>query len=316
MDEDTSIREAWLLPCPPPSFMRKGDMTKARALDHLVLPVTDLSTARARLTRLGFTVAADARHPFGTENACMFFADGIYVEPLAIGSRDEAETARRAGNQFVARDLAFRFRNGEEGLSAIVMATADADADHNAFRAAGFSAGDQLSFSRVMKFPDGTEIEPSFKLSFAADLRSPDFFAFACERVNMPPADRSPLERHDNGVIGVARVVLSEQEPSTFADYLRTVTSGEAREGGGGFSVSVANASIDVVDPAMLQNTLGVPRSSERGLRGEAVVFRVGDLAATARLLAGNGVKHVRSSGGMILVPREPGQGTLFAFLE
>ena len=90
-----------------------------------------------------------------------------------------------------------------------------------AFRGAGLSAGDQLSFSRVMKFPDGTEIEPSFKLSFAADLRAPDFFAFTCERVNMPPADRSALERHDNGVTGIVKVILSEREPMAFAGYLR-----------------------------------------------------------------------------------------------
>jgi hypothetical protein len=45
------------------------------------------------------------------------------------------------------------------------------------------------------------------------------------------------------------------------------------------------------------------------------VVFAVTDLAATERLLAAGGVKHMRS-GGMVLVPREPGQGTLLAFSE
>jgi catechol 2,3-dioxygenase-like lactoylglutathione lyase family enzyme len=291
-------------------------MTEIRPLDHLVIPVTDLSTARARLTRLGFTVAADARHPFGTENACIFLADKTYLEPLAVGSREDIETAVQAANQFVARDRAFRFRNGDEGLSAIVMATADADADHVAFRAAGFSAGDQLSFSRVMKFPDGTEIEPSFKLSFAADLRSPDFLAFACERVNMPPSDRSALERHENGVTGIVKVVLSEHDPAAFAGYLQTVTGGQpATRGNGRLAVPTANVALDVVNPATLQAEFGVPRSSERGLRGEAVVFRVADLAATERLLAGHGVRHMRSAG-MVLVPREPGQGTLFAFSE
>ena len=288
----------------------------ARPLDHLVIPVTDLKTARARLTRLGFTVAADARHPFGTENACVFLADRTYLEPLAVGSRDDVDAAARAGNQFVARDRAFRFRNGDEGLSAIVMGTPDADADHAAFRAAGFSAGDQLSFSRVMKFPDGTEIEPSFKLAFAADLRAPDFFAFSCERVNMPPADRSALERHANGVTGLSRVVLSESEPAAFADYLQAVTGGAAAGGGNGrLGVPTGNVAIEVIDPATLQSEFGVPRSAERGLRGEAVVFQVADLAATERLLAGNGVRHMRSAG-MVLVPREPGQGTLFAFSE
>lgn len=291
-------------------------MTKARPLDHLVLPVTDLATARARLTRLGFTVAADAHHPFGTENACVFLADKTYLEPLAVGDSEAVAAAMRAGNQFVARDHAFRFRNGQEGLSAIVMGTPDADADHARFRAAGLSAGDQLSFSRVMKFPDGTEIEPSFKLSFAADPRAPDFFAFTCQRVNMPPADRSALERHDNGVTGIARIVLSEQEPGAFASYLRAVTSGDAGDAATGrMTVAAANAVIDVIDPATLQNEFGVPRSAERGLRGEAIVFRVEDLAATDRLLAANGIRHMRS-GGMILVPREPGQGTLFAFSE
>jgi hypothetical protein len=291
-------------------------MTTVRPLDHLVIPVTDLKTARARLTRLGFTVAADARHPFGTENACVFLADKTYLEPLAIGSREEVEQAARAGNQFVARDRAFRFRNGDEGFSAIVMGTSDADADQAAFRAAGLSAGDQLSFSRVLKLPDGTEIEPSFKLSFAADLRAPDFFAFTCERVNMPPADRSALERHDNGVTGIARVVLSEKEPAALAGYLRAVTGGDgAGRDNGRLAVATANVGLEIVDPATLQNEFGVPRSSERGLRGEAVVFKVADLAATVRLLDGNGVKHMRSSG-MVLVPREPGQGTLFAFSE
>ena len=296
--------------------MRNGGMTDVRFLDHLVLPVTDLSTARARLTRLGFSVAADGRHPFGTGNACVFLPDGIYLEPLAVVSHVETEAAMRAGNQFVARDSAFRFRNGAEGLSAIVMATSDADADHAAFRAAGLSAGDQLSFSRVMKFPDGSEIQPSFRLSFAADLRAPDFFAFTCQRVNMPPVDRSAVERHANGAVGVARVVLSEQEPGAFPDYLRLMTSGEAHvTEAGGLSVPAANAVIDVLAPVTLKAEFGLTRSSERGLRGEAVVFKVVDLAAAERLLAENNVRHLRS-GGMVLVPREPGQGTLFAFSE
>lgn len=291
-------------------------MTNVRPLDHLVIPVTDLKVARSRLVRLGFTVAADARHPFGTENACVFFADKTYLEPLAVGDGAAAATAVRTGNQFVARDAAFRFRNGAEGLSAIVMGTPDADADHTAFRTAGLSAGDQLSFSRVMKFPDGTEIEPSFKLSFAADLRAPDFFAFTCERVNMPPADRSALERHENGVTGIAKVVLSEAKPAAFAAYLQAVTGGDSDAGTNGrLGFATGNVAIDIVDPATLQAEFGVPRSPERGLRGEAVVFRVADLAATEKLLAANDVKHMRS-GGMVLVPREPGQGTLFAFSE
>ena len=181
-------------------------MTQTRPLDHLVLPVTDLVTARARLTRLGFTVAADARHPFGTENACVFFSDRTYLEPLAVADAAGHAGSARSGNQFTARDLAFRFRNGVEGFSAIALGTASAEDDHAAFLAEGLSAGERLEFSRIMKLPDGTEVEPKFTLSFATDLRSPDFHAFTCERANLPPVDRSALERHDNGAAQATEV--------------------------------------------------------------------------------------------------------------
>lgn len=287
-----------------------------RPLDHLVLPVTDIATARARLTRLGFTVAADGRHPFGTENACIFLADKTYLEPLGVADEGEVDAAVRAGNQFVARDRAYRFRNGQEGLTAIVMGTGDADADQNEFRNAGISGGDQLTFSRIMKFPDGTSIEPSFKLSFAADLRAPDFFAFACERVNMPPSDRSAIERHPNGAIGLKSVILSEQEPSDFAEYISVVT-GQSEIGGDQDALLVKTANVDVIvlDPLELKLLFGVPRTAERGLRGEAVVFKVESIGTTESILTSAGVRFMKSRG-MILVPHEPGQGVLFAFSE
>ncbi len=66
-------------------------------LDHLVLPVTDIELARERLGRLGFTVAAEGRHPFGTENACVFFADKTYLEPLGIASAKKYEESVAPG---------------------------------------------------------------------------------------------------------------------------------------------------------------------------------------------------------------------------
>lgn len=110
-----------------------------RPVDHLVLPVVDLDTARQRLEALGFTVAPSAQHPFGTENACVFFSDNTYLEPLAIAQRETCETEARNGNVFVARDQAYRFRNGQDGFSALVMGTQDAGADHKEFVRSGIS---------------------------------------------------------------------------------------------------------------------------------------------------------------------------------
>ena len=127
-------------------------ISKPHPLDHLVLPTASLAVARARLESLGFIVAPTGIHPFGTENCCVFFADGTYLEPLAVGNEQAAAKAIAGGNVFVTRDRLYRENCGNDGISAIVLGTANADADHARFVDAGLSAGDELSFSRI--FPD------------------------------------------------------------------------------------------------------------------------------------------------------------------
>jgi hypothetical protein len=285
-------------------------------LDHLVMPVTDIRIARERLAALGFTVAADARHPFGTENACVFFTDKTYIEPLGVASEEECAATAKAGNQFTARNNAFRFRNGPEGLSAIVMGSDDADADHAAFRAEGISGGDILQFSRVMKLPDGSEITPTFKLSFAADLRAPDFHGITCQRINVPPADRSALEKHANGVTGIKSVVLTEANPADFEDFLKQVAGQTATSGSAaGITIATSNSEIQVLNAEGVHPYPELQVAADRGLRGTLVIFKVADLTATETLLASNGITFNKHHT-LLLVPHQPGQGVSLAFSE
>lgn len=294
-----------------------SELNKPRGLDHLVLPVQSLEAARLRLTDLGFTVARDARHPFGTENACVFFGDDTYLEPLAIASREECEAAAKAGNMFVARDQAFRFRNGPEGLSAIVVKTEDGEADHRRFVAEGFSGGPMLPFERMFKMADGSEVLGGFKLAFAADLRAPDFFLFACERVNPLPADRGALARHENGALGLSTVVLGEDNPSDFQYLLEEVFEQRAVEAHSfGLSLQSANVAIEVLTPAGLSGYFGLDtENGGRGLKGRLIVVKVVDIGVTERLLAAKGIAFSRR-GARLIVPHEAGQGVPFAFEE
>ncbi len=294
-----------------------SDALTPRPLDHLVLPITSIAAARQRLTQLGFTVAADARHPFGTENACVFFSDKSYLEPLGIADQDICEKEARAGNQFVARDQAFRFRRGAEGFSAIVMGSDNADRDDAGFKTNGISAGDMLQFSRPMKLPDGSEITATFKLSFAADLRSPDFHAITCQRINMPPADRSALEAHANGVKGIKIVVLSEPDPEDFSYFLGEVVNSDTVEvNETGLEITTSNATISVLDPDALTALLGIEAPCHaRGLRGRAIIFRVADIAATEKVLKTNNIDF-SYKGDMLLVSHEEGQAVIFGFEE
>lgn len=288
----------------------------ARPLDHVVLPVTDIATARLRLTALGFTVAADALHPFGTENACVYFSDKTYLEPLGIADAGQADKTAREGNQFTARNNAYRFRIGHDGLSSIAMGTNDADGDDENFRGLGLSSGDMLEFSRPLTLPDGSAIRAQFKLSFATDLRSPDFHGFTCQRINMPAVDRSALERHANGAIGLSAVLLSEPQPDDFAAYLATIVGQDASaRDAEGLTFKTANAAIRVLNATGCKAFDG--RSidpSQRGLLGIGLVFKVADLAATQSLLAANGVAFAPAGKGL-LVPSAPGQGVPIVFI-
>ncbi|TIS60689.1 MAG: VOC family protein, partial [Mesorhizobium sp.] len=204
--------------------------TSAHPLDHLVLPTLSLEVARQRLAALGFVVAPTGIHPFGTENACVFFADGTYLEPLAVGDEKTASRSIGEGNVFVARDRLYRNKLGDEGFSAVVFGTADADADHARYVEAGLSAGDMLSFSRVFTDATGKSDTASFKLAFVADRKATDAFLFACQRFNAPKIDRTALQAHANGATGIVEVVAVSDKPSSQAGLVSTAAGKVAKD--------------------------------------------------------------------------------------
>lgn len=289
-------------------------MTMPRALDHLVLPTASLRTARGRLTQLGFTVAPAGHHPFGTENVCVYFADGTFIEPLAIGDEVQARLAADGGNVFVARDRQFRARNGDEGFSALVLATQDADGDHAGFVRAGISAGKRLDFSRPFTDASGKTDTASFRLAFAAEKNAPDAFFFTCQRVNAPKVDRSALQAHENGVGRIAGVIAVSEQPQASSEFLSAVSDAKSTEVPDGLvELQLSNATISCVAPATFKQVSGQTTPQSTGLRLAAVIFGVQALAATEAVLKDHAIAHERI-GERVIVPAAAGQGTVFIF--
>lgn len=292
-----------------------NETTPAHPLDHLVLPTASLDVARARLTALGFVVAPTGIHPFGTENCCVFLADGTYLEPLAVGDAQAAAKAIAAGNVFVARDRVYRDRRGNEGFSALVLGTENADADHARYVEAGQSAGDMLSFSRSFADAAGKSDTASFKLAFASSTGATDAFLFACERIDAPKVNRTALQAHANGATGIVEVVAVSDTPSN----QRRLISIAARDPAAGQESSTAfglpNASLTLLDPAAFETRFGVPAGAPSELRFACIVFSVRRADTVAKLLAANSIAHdIR--GNDIVVQPAPGQGAAFIFRE
>ncbi|MCM2293746.1 VOC family protein [Allorhizobium sp. BGMRC 0089] len=276
----------------------------SRSVDHFVLPVTMLDGAVTRFQMLGFTVAPPADHPFGTQNACVFLSDKTYLEPLAVGRQAEADRAVLDGNVFVTRDRAFRTER-KEGLSAIVAASDDAEADHIGFVEKGMSGGSLLDFSRPMRLPDGGEAMASFRLAFATEANESGFFLFTCQRIAPLSADRSQLETHANGVTGISRIFLHARHPNRYRNWFETVFAVSAAETSGGLLFEAKNLAIEIIEASDLADIL----------IATALVFSVKDIDVTGRVLTDNGIEHQKMPGG-IAVAAAPGQGVALLFEE
>jgi hypothetical protein len=279
--------------------MTKSPSESPRPLDHVVLPTADLALARQRLTALGFNVSPQGTHPFGTINCCVYLSDGTFLEPLAIGDPAAANKAVGEGNVFVARDRAFRDAHGDEGFSAVVFGTDDADADHAEFVASGVSAGPRLDFSRPFVDASGKSDLASFRLAFAAQPKADaDAFFFTCERANVPAVDRSALQAHANGAQRVVAIELAAGDVAAAGKLLATV----ARSNADGAGVPLKNALLSIRNEA-----------DAAGIRLETLVFAVNDLAATRALLVERAIEH-DLKGQRLVVPPAPGQGATFIF--
>ena len=282
-------------------------------LDHLVLPTHDLKTAQARLGALGFTVAPQGTHPFDTVNCCVYFRDGTFIEPLAIGDAGAAAKAAAGGNVFVGRDRAFRARNGDEGFSAVVFGSDDADADHTRYVASGISAGQRLDFSRPFIDASGKQDTASFRLAFAATPDMADAFVFTCQRADAPKVGRAALQAHANGVTAIREVAGVADDPAGKLRFLAQAADAPAATLSGN-GLALPNAAVSLYTPAFFERRFGIAVQPSP-LRFAAIVFAAPGLRDAASRLAGAGIDH-HFSGASLVVPPAAGQGAAFVFEE
>ncbi|MCB1383559.1 MAG: VOC family protein [Notoacmeibacter sp.] len=281
-------------------------------LDHLVLPVVRLDDARARLGALGFTVAPQGTHPFGTVNACVFFSDGTFLEPLAVGDPVAVFNAMQAGNAFVNGDAAYRQALGGNGFSALVLGSTDADADDAFFRASGIGGGKRLDFSRAFRTPAGEGAPASFRLAFASGGHDTRYF-FTCERVNPPKVDRGALEAHANGVTGIRSVLATAADPAAQRGFWEAFTGVLAKADGGALDLALPNARLRIETPEAASRHLHGAACQAETLA--AITFAAADLDRTAALLAEHGVAHTVNGDRLVTGPAT-GQGATFIFEE
>lgn len=172
-------------------------------IDHLVIVVPELDAAIASYRALEFTVVPGGRHPIGTHNALIAFADGSYLELIAFF---EPNTQHRWYQ---------RLELGG-GLIDFCLQTDDLAADAAAFRAAGVALADPRPLSRVR--PDGYTLR--WVLSIPESHGGVAPFLIEDET---PRDERVPrATAHANGVTGIRLVTVAVSDvPSVRRWYER-----------------------------------------------------------------------------------------------
>ena len=277
-----------------------------RPIDHLVLAVPDLAVAMAFYGRLGFTVGARNRHPWGTENAVIQL-DGAFLELIAPGPGFVAPATDAAAAPFALPVAAAVARGG--GLCLVVLGSDDADADAKAFRAAGLGQGRRLDFGRTAVAPDGARREVSFSLAFA-ETGLPEAGLFTC-RHHRPENFWNPAaQRHDNGADRLDAVVLAAAEPARVGQRLASLVGRPADASPHGPRFATPTGHLDVMSPEAAALRLGAGAVAGR-FAGFGVV--VPDRDAQRRRLAAAGVPHIEVAGALV-VPAATAFGAALAF--
>ena len=175
-------------------------------IDHIVIAVKSLERAVATYNGLGFSVVEGGRHPYGSHNALVGFADGSYIEIL--GFYEESP-----GHPWW--DLLHR-RGG--GLVDFCMATDDIRRDLAAFRAQGAQCGDLVEGGRAR--PDGFQVKwINNKVSGADQGLIPFIIEDATPRDERLPAARD----HANGVTGIDCLTLVADDIARHAGIMAAV---------------------------------------------------------------------------------------------
>jgi len=284
-----------------------------RGLDHIVHAVRDLDAGADFYRRLGFTVGARNRHPWGTHNRVIqlpgFFVELLTVaEPQKLGSDGFSTHFGRFNQSFLAR---------REGLSFVLLDSTDAASDAASFHTAGIAASEALRFEREGTRPDGTKVKVGFSVAFARDHHAPEIGFGVCQQHFPENFWNLAFQRHRNAATAVAGAVLVAENPSDLHIFLSAFTGErELQATSSGITASTPRGDLKIMDPAAFKDHFGISAPDiSGGAQLAAVRFQVRDRAALLAALAAGGIPSFPHAGATV-VPADAALGANLVFAD
>jgi catechol 2,3-dioxygenase-like lactoylglutathione lyase family enzyme len=274
-----------------------------RGLDHIAHAVRDLDNAADFYRRIGFTVGARNRHPWGTHN-CIVQFPGFFIEILTL-----AEPDKLGDDGFSKLFGKFNgdFLKEREGFSLLLLESRDAAEDERVFREHGIAASGAMRFEREGKRPDGSAVKLAFSLVFARDPLASKV-GFAVSHNHFPENFWNPaFQRHSNGVTGVAGVVLVAENPTDHHIFMSAFAGErELQSTSSGISIVTPRGEIQIMDPTAYRRHFGIePPNVNEGMRLCALRLMALDLGHVEASLKTGGTPYSAHMGRIVIEPAQ-----------
>lgn len=273
-----------------------------RGLDHIVHAVRDLDAAVDVYRKLGFTVGAHNRHPWGTHNHIVQFP-GFFIEILTVA---EPNKLGDDGFSKMFGDFNRRFLEQHDGFSLLILESKDASTDERAFALSHIAASPAMRFEREGKRPDGSPVTVAFSLAFARDPLAPEI-GFAVSEQHFPENFWSEsLQQHANGVTDVAGAVMVADNPSDHHIFLSAFTGErDLQSTSAGITVTTPRGEIQVMTPASYADHFDVMAPDiDKGARLAALRLICPDLSVVEASLSAGRIEAKTHMGRLIVPPR------------
>jgi len=219
-----------------------------------------------------------------------------FAEPEKLGSDGFSRLFAAYNRDFAAK---------HDGLSMLILESANAAADATAFAAAGIGASPTMHFEREGKRPDGSPVKVGFSLAFAEDTGAPDIHFATCQQHYPENFWNYEFQQHANGVSAIEAVLLVAHEPETHRKMLLDFAGADAAEPyEGGYTIPLPRGQIEVMAPAAFRALTGVsaPEVTDSA-RLAALRFRVRDFEKQAEILQRISVAHERRGDEIVVGP-------------
>ncbi len=268
-----------------------------------MLCVRDLDAARDRFRSMGFTLTPPATHPFGTGNSLAQMGSS-FIELLSIVDPGRIPPHANERFSFAAHNADFLSRG--EGMSMLVISSEDARAEEARWRKAGLTTFEPVYFERGAKLPDGSEAKVAFTIAFVLNQDMPNAVFFCCQQ-HAPDAFWQPeYQRHANGAMDFASVVLAAEAPRRYAAFFEVLFgTGSVEFQSEELHIHTAVGKIEVIPPEAAAGRFSAPSGidSGSGARFVAAGIRTGDLGVTDACLERGGIERFRKGERIIVSP-------------